>query len=597
MADMMTQLGLIFLASVVFMLFALRLRLPPVVGLLLAGAIVGPNMLGLVSRNEYINIFAEIGAILLLFFVGIEFSISKMAKTGLRSLVVWLVKDALIFVLVYEFSLLLGLGELTAVVLASALAVSSTTFFIKLVGEKNISGSAEANMIFVVLIIEDLLAVFLLAIYSGMASGGGASDFTSIMLSILRAMLVITIAYLVLDKVIRFLFDHLAEYKSDEIMIFLSLSFAIMMSFFATTIGLAASIGAFLAGNMLSGVKGFKKTQDTLSKFGMLFSAFFFLSIGMLVSIDGMVQNLRVILIMVAIVGGGTFGAVYVSSYLLGYRSNSATRAGLLMLAVGEFSLLIAMQTRNIVAPFDIVSVTSALVFLTALGGGILMSYEKEVDGAISMLVPQKLKDSAKRVSLYLDEVLREFEPSGSVYSTFMKVGSKSILSMVFVVLIAVSAVLSYNIMRSVFPAYADYVVGIAVVLELIPLVHIAYAVKKFMDTSAGAFHKAMGDNLALDDLAMRDSAIVFFMFAIAVIIPLAVTLLKLPSVFGMFFIVPLAISVLFVWNLAMTVKKIMFRKEIYRYERKRAGFRPPYVHLVGEIRSINAPVYRGRKR
>lgn len=593
MAQMVTEIGLIFFAAMVFMLIALRLKLPPVVGLLLAGAIIGPNVLGLVTQSEYITIFSEIGAILLLFFVGIEFSISRIAKVGLRSLAVWLVKDAFIFIFVYEISLLFGLDNVTSVVLASALAISSTTFFIKLVDERRLGGTQEANLIFVVLIIEDLLAVFLLAIYSGMAAGSSA-DASVVLVSILKAMLVITITYMVLQKIVHAVFERLAQYKSEEITIFLSLGFAIMLSFFASSIGLAPSIGAFLAGNILSSVKGFKKTQDILSKFGMLFSSFFFLSIGMLVSPAGMLQNIGMISVLFVAVAGGAFSSVYVSSYLLGYRSGPSTRSGLLILAVGEFSLLIAVQAGQIVAPFDIVSVISALVFLTALSGGILIRYEKELDAMISRIVPQKIRDSAKRVSLYLNEVIGEFEPGGSVYLTFTKESTRSVISIVFAVLVAVSAVLAYNIIEHLIPGYSQYVLAGALILEIIPVANIVLSLKKLLDSSAHAFHKAMGENLTMDDIAMRDSAIALFVFAVAMIIPLAVSLLKLPSVFGLAFVIPLGMCILFIWNLASTVRKIMFRKEMYHYERKRAGFRPPYRNMIGEMRSINLPAYKG---
>ncbi len=245
-------------------------------------------------------------------------------------------------------------------------------------------------------------------------------------------------------------------------------------------------------------------------------------------------------------------------------------------------------------APFDIVSVTSALVFLTALSGGLLVRQEKAIDALIGIVMPQRIKDSGKRISLYLNGVLSEFEPRGSVYNTFAKEGRKMVISMVFAALIAVSAVLAYSIMQTLFPDYTNYVVAFAAILALVPLAHIFYSMKRLLDSAARAFHKAMGENLTLDDLAMRDSAIALLMFAVAFIIPLAVALLSLPMVFSAFFFVPLFLSVLFVWNLAMTVRKIMTRRERYHYERKRAAFKPPYRGMLGEIRSVNPPVYKG---
>ena len=599
MADMITQLGLILLASVVFMLLALRLKLPPVVGLLLAGAIIGPNMLGIVDQSEYINIFADIGAILLLFFVGIKFSVGKIANVGLRSFIIWLVKDGFVFIVVYEASLLLGLNGITSIILASTLAISSTTFFIKLVDEKNASGSPEANLVFVVLIIEDLLAIFLLAVYSGMTTGR-SEDGGTVLISILKATLVLAITtYFVLQKVTKVLFERLVRWNSDEVVLFFSMSFAILLSLFASYIGLAPSIGAFLAGNLLSSVKGFNaKTQETLSNFSMLFSAFFFISIGMLVSPESMMQNIVIIGVLYALVTGSIFISTFSSSYLLGYKGSSAVRAGLFILAIGEFSLLIAKQTKTLVAPFDIVSVTSALVFLTALSGGILIQYDKSIDVFLRRFAPRRIHDSGKNISLYLNKVLEEFEPPhGSVYSTFAREASRSVLALVFLVIIAGCAILGYNISRDIAPEYSTYVAGFAALVLAVPLAGIILSAKKVVSSLAGAFHHAMGDALDLDDMAMLYSAVALFMFIAAFIIPLAVAFLSLPSVFGLVFLIPLVLSLLFLWNLAVTVKKIMFRQYVHHYEMKRASFKPPYRHMIGEMRTINQPVYRGHKR
>lgn len=599
MADLMTQLGLIFFASVVFMLLALRLKLPSVVGLLLAGAIIGPNALGLVTQTDYIYIFSEVGAILLLFFVGIKFSINRIANMGLRSFIIWLMKDGFVFIVVYEASLLLGLNEITSIVLASTLAISSTTFFIKLVEEKNIGGSPEANLIFVVLIIEDLLAVFLLAVYSGMASGS-SQDGGAIFVSILKATLVLAVtSYVVLKRVMQAVFELLARWKSEEVVLFFSMSFAILLSFFASSIGLTPSIGAFLAGNLLSSVRGFSgRTQETLSKFSMLFSAFFFLSIGMLVSFDTMLANLGVIILLFALACAAIFLSTFASSYLLGYRWDSAIRAGLLILVIGEFSLLIATQARPLVAPFDIVSVVSALVFLTALSGGILVQFDKQISAAVERFVPARMRESGRNVSLYLSKVLAEFEPpGGSVYSTFAKEGRRAVLSLVLLLITGLCWVLVYILAQDIIPQY-EFAVGIgALILTFLPFASLLYSMKKMLDSMARAFHKAMGENLALDDMAMLYSAEAFFLFIAAFAIPLAVSFLNLPRVFGLFFTAPLALAVLFIWNLAHIVRRIISRREFRHYERSRANFRAPYKHMIDEMRSINEPVYRGFRR
>lgn len=595
MADITTELGLIFLVSVIFMLIAHKLRLPHVVGMLLAGAIIGPNMLGLVAQTDYIKIFAEMGAILLLFFVGIEFGINKITKMGLRPLIVCFVKDAFIFITTYEVLLWFNLGEITSIVLASALTISSTAFFIKFASEKNTLGNPETKLIFIMSIIEDLLAIFLLAIYSNMVHGEIGST-TNILLSILKAILTLTIAYIILQKIVHVIFERLPIYNADDIMLFLSLSFAILMSVFASFIGLAPSIGAFLAGSILASVKKFRKTQDILGKFKILFSAFFFLSIGMLMNVHNAFQNIPIILVMFLIVTCGTFFSVFISSYLLGYKSAAAVRSGLLVLALGEFSLLIATQVQSIVAPFDIISIMSMLVFLTAFAGGILIHQEKRVDSFMNAIVPQNIKNAGKHVSLYLNKVLAEFEPNGIVYATFVKEMTQIVINTISIVLVLFAAYFTYNFINNTLPEYTNYVVLFAIVLIVIPIVIIVHSLKKLLGNTAHAFHKAMGENLTLDNLAMRDSGIAIFMFVFAFLTPFIVTLLKLPSLFGMLYLIPLFLSLLFVWNLATTVGKIIKRKEIYRYGEKLAIFKIPYAGMLGQLRSINKVRYTKRK-
>ncbi|MBU0586207.1 cation:proton antiporter, partial [Candidatus Micrarchaeota archaeon] len=344
--DVMTQIGIILLSSMLCIVIAMRFKLPPLIGLLFAGALIGPNILGIITTDnlQYIEVFAEIGAVLLLFSIGMEISIGKMAEVWLRSLTIWFVKDAVVFLLVYEASLLLGLdgvNPLVPLVLASVLTISSTTFFVKIVADRELKRASEVKSMITVLIIEDILAVFILAVYSGVAIGHDIGA-VSVLLSVIKALVAIIVAYVILQRLINWLFRKLFVIGSSEVVVFFVLSFAMLMGFLASSFGLAPSMGAFLAGSILASVKGFKQTEETLSKLSMVFSAFFFISIGMLVDIGVMVANFQLILIVLPLLFFGILGAIATSAYLLGYRKEQAIRSGLLMLAIGEFSLIIA---------------------------------------------------------------------------------------------------------------------------------------------------------------------------------------------------------------------------------------------------------------
>lgn len=557
--EIFNKLGIVFLAAFIFVFLALRLKLPPVVGLLLAGALIGPNMLSLVHTNEIIELFGEFGAILLLFFVGTEFALNKIANSGIKPFIVWFVKDLIVFLLVYEVALLFGLNQLTSLILASALAISSTTFFIKFVGEKNISKLPETRMLFILLIIEDILAVFLLAVYSGIFIEG---DYTSLFFSIFRALFVLAITYLALQRIIDYLFNILLAYKSEEIMLFLSLGVAVLMSFFASLIGLTPSIGAFLAGNILSTVKGFSKTQTTLAKFNILFSSFFFISVGMLVDFKVIIENIYIIGVLSLVILFGIFLSIFTSSYLLGFESDRAIRAGLLILAVGEFSLLISRQVRDIVAPFDIVSISSALVFITALVGGILIRYEREVNMLIKALIPASLKESSKKISLYIGSVAKEFEPKGCVYNTFFKEARELLLNVLVGAIIIIGGFAFYPLIKERYLEYELYYIFLIVLIAFLPLIRIFAGVAKVLEVINMASRKAMGENLTLSELAMRELALALLLLTIAVMIPPLTTLLKLPEEFKILYVLPIFISLFYFWNFLNTLKnKIILKK------------------------------------
>jgi CPA2 family monovalent cation:H+ antiporter-2 len=128
-----SELVLVFIFSLLGLIAAVRLRLPPIMGILLIGALVGPNALGWISNSEMVNSFSEIGAILLLFVIGIEFSINKIMKFGVRAILVAFLKITSVFVIVYETAILLGFNSFEALILGNIFAVTSTTLFTKLI--------------------------------------------------------------------------------------------------------------------------------------------------------------------------------------------------------------------------------------------------------------------------------------------------------------------------------------------------------------------------------------------------------------------------------------------------------------------------------
>jgi len=175
----MIQVSPILLEFAFFIVFALlgtvvslKLRQPYVVGLLIFGALAGPNILGLVSDAGLIATFSELGAILLLFAIGIEFSISKILKSGFRAVIVTLFKISVLFLFGYETALFFGVDLTTALFLGAMVSITSTAILFKIVSEKGMAKNPLLPLIFSMLIVEDIVAVAALTFFSTL---GGAS--------------------------------------------------------------------------------------------------------------------------------------------------------------------------------------------------------------------------------------------------------------------------------------------------------------------------------------------------------------------------------------------------------------------------------------
>ncbi|MBU0586261.1 hypothetical protein KJ780_02010, partial [Candidatus Micrarchaeota archaeon] len=270
------------------------------------------------------------------------------------------------------------------------------------------------------------------------------------------------------------------------------------------------------------------------------------------------------------------------------YRKEQAIRSGLLMLAVGEFSLIIAQQANSLVVPFDLISITASLVFFTALIATIAIRFEKQIVKIASSFVPVRVRNNGKEISLYLAQVVKEFEAQGSIYNAFARESRRLVFNCVLLILIALLVALISNIFTDYLQEYLNYVYIGAVFLAIVPTISIVISINKLLRSFSRAFHSAMGNNLSLDDLAMRDTGLAVLMLAIAAIVPLMMNLLSLPAVFGMLFIVPLGLSVLFMRNLASLVKAMMDKKSAVQYERRKHRLLQYYAGLIGIIKSIN---------
>lgn len=562
MATVLVELGIVFLFLVIAVFLAAKLKLPQVIGVLAAGALIGPFGLKLVSSGGMIDIFSELGAVLLLFVIGIEFSINKIIRFGIRAVLLALVKMGIVFVLVYESSLLLNLNIVESLALASIFSITSTTIFSKLVKQYEFTRKDEIGMLFAVLIIEDIAAIFMLSFFSGLP-GIEHLIFSDVIFSILKSLLVLVVAYLILQRLFTGLFDYIINFKTDEMLVFSSLGLCALFAFFASFIGLAPSIGAFLGGSMIATLKDFKKIEKTILPFGLFFSSFFFLSIGMLVNPASILSNLWIILVLVVISMGAKFASISLGSYVLGQRGKASIFAGISMLSVGEFSMLLAKQTMPLFK-VDVIGIVSASVFVTALLSAFLINREHDLNIWFSQRITNRNKSEARSLSRYVRGFVIQVEPQGALFKTYAGGIKDMLLWVVLLVLLNGGLLLLYEVLK-VFGLVDDYstiVLVVRVIAHFLLSMTVAIKLVAILDGIVDRTLDVIGardrKSLDLDKRLIYDLVFMLFLGSLSVFLPLGFSILKLPDFFNHLATIPALISLGFLWDILKTLHELV---------------------------------------
>lgn len=343
------------------------LKVPAVLGLLVVGMLIGPAGFGLV-RTDSLEVFANLGAVFLLFSIGTELSLKTLSRVGPIGAIVVVAETTTVLVGTTLFShFVLGQPWLASFYIGSALCISSTALIFKLSKQLGWTEREDLHLVFAVLIYEDLIAVLLLAVLAGLSS---ANVFTLLAVgaSLLKAGIIFGAFYFVLPPLLEKILERLSEYDIEEAVQFIAIVLITGLSFIAITIGLSPTIGAFLAGVLVSSLREGKKMEDAVKHFGFFFISVFFLSMGMLADYRVLLTRPELIIGLAIVAVVLKFLGNFSAAYLVGYRTPVAVFSGVMMVAIGEFSLLIVKSGTDlgIVNPVFL-SVMAAIILLTAL--------------------------------------------------------------------------------------------------------------------------------------------------------------------------------------------------------------------------------------
>ena len=322
-----------------------RLRLPVIVGFLATGIIVGPSTLGLISRPEAVQAMAEIGVVLLLFTIGLEFSLKELFGMGWRILGIGLSQVVLTASAAAGVALLTGLPWRVSVVLGFLVTLSSSAIVLKILADRGEASSPHGKIIVGISLMQDLCVIPMMLLVP--ALGGETLDALKIGKQMGLAVLTLAVLILVARYGVPLLLSHIVQQRNRDLFLATVILIIFGTAFASASMGLSLAIGAFIAGLVISESKYSHQILSDILPFRDTFSAIFFISVGMLLNAQLLsIQWKTDLLLTLAILLGK---ALVILVILIAHRQTFRVSwmAAFSLAQVGEFSFLVAQQARG----------------------------------------------------------------------------------------------------------------------------------------------------------------------------------------------------------------------------------------------------------
>lgn len=392
-----------------------RLRQPVILGYILAGLIVGPHVpIPLVADSAIVQTLSEVGVILVMFSLGLEFSLRKLASVGLTAALTALLETSLMMLLGYNVAQLFGWTVVESLFTGAVLAISSTTIVAKAFQEQKVTGRLR-EMVVGILIVEDLIAILLLATLTAVATGSGLSA-GPLAVTVLKLatflVALISIGLLVVPRMMRLII----RLNRPETIIVSSVGLCFALALLANAFGYSVALGAFIAGSLIAESGEEKQVETLVEPVRDIFAAVFFVSVGMLIEPQLVIRYWPAILVLTLVVMAGKVLGVSVGSFLTGSRLRSSVQAGMSLAQIGEFSFIIAGLglTLNATGSFlyPVAIVVSALTTLTTPW---LIRASDPVAGWVDRILPKPLQTFSVLYGSWVEELRNAPRSRGTV--------------------------------------------------------------------------------------------------------------------------------------------------------------------------------------
>ena len=345
--NVLSDLLIIFAVSIAVVFAFHQLRLPSIAGFLVAGAIIGPHGLNLVSDLEQVRALAEIGVVLLLFTIGVEFSLTHLTTARGLLLVGGPLQVVSVLLLVAGIAVFMGLPVEQAIFWGCLLSLSSTAIVLKALAARGETDSPHGRATVGILIFQDLIVVPMMLITPFLASAGEAA-ISSLIIPLAKSAVLVGLIIVAAWFLVPRLLEQIVWSRSRELFLFTIILLCLGIAWLTSLAGLSLALGAFIAGLVISESEYSHQAMAEVLSFRDSFTSLFFVSVGMLMDVRVVLEHPGAVLALVAAVLVAKFFAGVLPMLALRYPPRSAILAGIALAQVGEFSFILAEEGRAV---------------------------------------------------------------------------------------------------------------------------------------------------------------------------------------------------------------------------------------------------------
>ncbi|MBP5950980.1 cation:proton antiporter [Pseudomonas sp. P42] len=401
---------IMLVAGVVTVLFH-RFKQPVVLGYIVAGFIIGPHTppFGLIHDEETIKTLAELGVIFLMFCLGLEFSLRKLFKVGATAFIAAFLEIVLMIWIGYEIGRWFDWNTMDSLFLGAILAISSTTIIVKALNDLKMKNERFAQLIFGVLIVEDILGIGIIALLSSIAVSGTVSS-GEVFSTVGKLSLFMIVALVIGILLVPRLLAYVAKFESNEMLLITVLGLCFGFCLLVVKIEYSMVLGAFLIGAIMAESRQLLKIERLIEPVRDLFSAIFFVAIGLMLDPMILLQYAWPIAVITVAVVLGKMLSCGLGAFIAGNDGRTSLRVGMGLSQIGEFSFIIAAlgMTLQVTSNF-LYPVAVAVSVITTLLTPYLIRSADPLSIKLAAAMPQRLG----RVLGMYGEWLRSIQPQG----------------------------------------------------------------------------------------------------------------------------------------------------------------------------------------